>query len=189
MLQQSGNNHAYLFYVNRFLRDESFRYSVSVSDSGFQGYLSSAALDHGRRCLVPVAVDSGVYTLLDTLGPGQARLLEFVDPSSAFQADIRVTSPDVFAIREDSTERTDRFVCTAGETITLGAVFYNMGTIFHRGMCGSRSSMFQTHRHPIPWALMHSGCPGFRAGSALTVHQHRLNGARVQTAPDQTSLR
>jgi hypothetical protein len=128
MLQHSGNNHAYLFYVNRFLRGESFRYSVSVSDSGFQGYLSSAALDHGRRCLVPVAVNSGVYTLLDTLGPGQARLLEFVNPSTAFQADIRVTSPDVFAIREDSTERTDRFVCTAGETITLGAVFYNMGT-------------------------------------------------------------
>lgn len=128
MLQHSGNNHAYLFYVNRFLRGESFRYSVSVSDIGFQGYLSTSALDHGRRCLVPVAVNSGVYSLLDTLGPGQTRLLEFVNPSAAFQADIRVTSPDVFAIREDSTERTDRFVCTTGETITLGAVFYNMGT-------------------------------------------------------------
>jgi hypothetical protein len=131
VFQNPDNNHVYLYYVNRYLRNEETGYTVSIMADSSPGFISSRVLDHSRRFLIPAPSGGGGNTIFvafdDTLEAGEGRLVEFVD--TYVPADIRVTSPDVFAIREGSSlERTDRLVCTAGETITLGAVYYNMGT-------------------------------------------------------------
>jgi hypothetical protein len=124
------SNHIYLYYVNRYLRNEATDYTISIVVSECPGQLHLRVLDHNRRFLVPApsgGVGNNVFlAFTDTLEAGEGRLVEFVDEN--IPADIRVTSPDVFAIREGSLNRTGRLVCTAGETLTLGAVYYNMGT-------------------------------------------------------------
>jgi hypothetical protein len=129
IFQGDESNHAFLYYVNRYLREETLAVHVSIPGGQCPAPLSTHALDHSRRCLIPV--DLGpvfTYSFDDTLGAGEGRLLEFVSLSPPIQADIRVTSPDVFAIREGSIVRTSQLRCMAGETIELGATFYNMGT-------------------------------------------------------------
>jgi hypothetical protein len=130
VFQGPDSSSVHLYYVNRYLRNEETDYTISIVASESPGQLYPRVLDHSRRFLVPSPSrgegNNVFFAFDDTLEAGEGRLVEFVDTN--VPADIRVTSPDAFAIREDSTERTDRFVCTAGETITLGAVFYNMGT-------------------------------------------------------------
>ncbi len=124
------SSHVYIYCVNRYLRDAETDYTVSIVKSLSPGFVSATVLDHSRRFLIPAPPGGGAnnvfYAFTDTLEAGEGRLLEFVD--SSIPADLRVTSPDVYAIREGSLERTNRLVCTAGETLTLGAVYYNMGT-------------------------------------------------------------
>lgn len=131
VFQGPDSSHVYLYYVNRYLRNAETDYTISIIASQSPGQLYSRVLDHSRRLLLPAPSGGGgnnmFFAFDDTLEAGEGRLVEFVD-TNALPADIRVTSPDVYAVREGSLERTDRLVCTAGETITLGAVYYNMGT-------------------------------------------------------------
>lgn len=132
VFQGPDSSHVYLYYVNRYLREAETDYTISIVATESPGQLYPRVLDHSRRFLIPAPSGGGgnnvFFAFDDTLETGEGRLVEFVD--SSIPADIRVTSPDVFAIREGSSlERTDRLVCTAGETITLGAVYYNMGTV------------------------------------------------------------
>jgi len=121
----------YLYYVNRYMRNEETDYTVRLTVSQSPGYVSLTVLDHSRRFLIPSPSGGGgndVYVAFDdTLEAGEGRLVEFVN-TSALPADIRVTSPDVYVYRQGAVNRSDRLCCTAGETITLGAVYYNMGT-------------------------------------------------------------
>ena len=125
------SSQVYLYYVNRYLREAETEYTISIIAGESPGQTYPNVLDHSRRCLVPSpsgGQGNDVFNAItDTLEAGEGRLVEFVDLAS-LPADIRVTSPDVYAVREGSLERTNRLVCTAGETLTLGAVYYNMGT-------------------------------------------------------------
>jgi hypothetical protein len=135
-----SSDHAYLFYVNRFCgeyymgsTDEIPMY-ISIYGTDLPGspgnpYLYEQALDHNRRCIIPVT--SGprdLYTIHDTLSAGQGRLIEFIDTAEGTDADIRITSPDVFTYPSGTLERRRTHEYTAGATINLGGTFYNMGT-------------------------------------------------------------
>jgi len=135
LFRQEGSDHTYLFYVNRYCGDffngENHALPVRINIRGryCPGYLSEDALDHSRRCLVPI--DRWIqdrYSFDDTLTAGESRLLEFVDISPPTQADIRVTSPDVFCSFITSDARITELRCRAGESMKLGATYYNMGT-------------------------------------------------------------
>jgi hypothetical protein len=128
IFKRDGSNHVYLFYVNRQCRQESNPIDVVIDDQDIPGaFVCEVALDHSRRFLIPVSNPShSVFVVHDTLEAGQARLIEFT--GITINADLRITSPDVFAIREGSIVRTSQLRCMAGETIELGATFYNMGT-------------------------------------------------------------
>ncbi|RKZ07589.1 hypothetical protein DRQ25_11220 [Candidatus Fermentibacteria bacterium] len=135
-----SNDHAYLFYMNRFCGEyytgNTDLIPVDISIQGTQlpespanQYLFEDALDHSRRCLVPVEAGArDWYFFDDTLAAGESRLLEFVDLNSAIQADLRVTSPDVFCYSEGLFNRRRELRCKAGTNLNLGATFYNMGT-------------------------------------------------------------
>ncbi len=135
-----SNDHAYLFYMNRFCgkyymgNTDEIPVDISIQGTQLPGspgnpYLFEDALDHSRRCLVPI--EEGYrdwYFFDDTLAAGESRLLEFVDLTSAIQADLRITSPDVFCYSEGLFSRRRELHCKAGTNLNLGATFYNMGT-------------------------------------------------------------
>ena len=130
LFQGPDSSSVYLYYVNRYLRSEETDYTISIVATESPGQLYSRVLDHSRRFLVPSPSGGGgnnvFFAFDDTLEAGEGRLVEFVDTN--VPADIRVTSPDVYVYRQGAMNRSTRLCCTAGETITLGAVFYNMGT-------------------------------------------------------------
>ena len=130
VFQGPDSSSVYLYYVNRYLRNAETDYTVSLIASQSPGQLYPRVLDHSRRFLVPSPSGGGgnnvFFAFDDTLEAGEGRLVEFVDTN--VPADIRVTSPDVYVYRQGAMNRSTRLYCTAGETITLGAVFYNMGT-------------------------------------------------------------
>ncbi len=72
---------------------------------------------------------SGSFTFLDTLGPGEARLVELIDTSDLHPADARITDNDVWTIlpAKGDTATVD-MEATPGETVNIVARFYNMGT-------------------------------------------------------------
>ena len=130
LFQGPDSSSVYLYYVNRYLRNAETDYTISIVASESPGQLYPRVLDHSRRFLVPSPSGGGgnnvFFAFDDTLEAGEGRLVEFVDTN--VPADIRVTSPDVYVYRQGAMNKSTRLCCTAGETITLGAVFYNMGT-------------------------------------------------------------
>jgi len=70
----------------------------------------------------------GVFTFLDTLDAGQARLVQLFDADNGLTADIRITSPDVWTIKPYTDDTTCVLRNTHGETLDIIARFYNMGT-------------------------------------------------------------
>lgn len=116
-----------LFYVNRQCRDSTTRYSVYLDEGDFpNGTLTEFVLDHSRRFLIPVEEDDGIYSFQDTLEAGQGRLVEFVD--TPLDADIRIASPDISALSPGTAVEVYDFSFTAGETVEIRAILYNLGT-------------------------------------------------------------
>jgi len=102
---------------------------IRIHDTECPGDVYRNAIDHLRRCLIPV--DKGLedlYYYSDTLEAGQGRLVEFVDTTQTIQADLRITSPDAFTYRSGYEGRDREHRYTAGTNLYLGGTFYNMGT-------------------------------------------------------------
>ena len=76
-----------------------------------------------------------LYTFLDTLDAGEARLVQLVDLSGGTPADVRITSPDIRMLH--AAEMFSRMETTVGDSVDIYAYFYNMGTT-------SRDSVFVT---------------------------------------------
>ena len=116
----------YLFYVNRCCRDSShiFYIGFDIDDIPFS---SGYALDHSRRVIIPQTdLDSQEFSYTDTLGPGEARLVELIDYST--DAELRITSPDVYARYQGSLVDRREFDFEAGSTIEIYGQVYNLGT-------------------------------------------------------------
>ena len=134
LFRRDGCDNSFIFYVNRSCAGyvgtgDDAPFTIRIEGAQCPGDLYYDALDHSRRCLVPV--EDGPrdwYLCYDTLAPGQSRLLEFVDLSSSLPADLRVTSPDVYCYPSGSIIRRTDHRCKAGVSLNLGATFYNMGT-------------------------------------------------------------
>ena len=91
-----GDEHYYLYYVNRCCVDSSHIISLSFLYDSLPD-ANAFALDHTRRVIVQ-ARDSreDLFGLTDTLEAGQGRLLELI-PFGTLAADLRITEPDVWA--------------------------------------------------------------------------------------------
>ena len=135
VFQSDDSDNAYLYYVNRYCGEhytggtDSIPVIVRIHDTECPGDVYRRALDHHRRYLLPV--DKGLqdlYYYSDTLEAGQGRLVEFVDTAQSIQADLRITSPDVFSYPSGYEGRSHEHVYTAGTAICLGGTYYNMGT-------------------------------------------------------------
>jgi len=66
-----------------------------------------------------------LYTFLDTLDAGEARLVQLVDLTAALAADVRITSSDIRIIQAADSLRLE---ATVGDSVDIYAYFYNMGT-------------------------------------------------------------
>ncbi|MCK5785893.1 MAG: hypothetical protein KAH54_04955 [Candidatus Sabulitectum sp.] len=125
----STESDCYLFYVNRFCRADNNPFAISVNASDFprETEFSEYALDHSRRFLVEGNEVMGIYSFLDTLDAGEARLLQMFD-DDGLAADIRITDPDLFPILPAKGDTLTDYRSVQGETVDILARFYNMGT-------------------------------------------------------------
>lgn len=120
-------DHHYLFYVNRCCSDSMHIFDVGYYAGGDLPPPEAYALDHTRRVLIPwFEFDADYCGYPDTLGPGEARLVELIDEEE--DVDIRITSPDVHSRYNQSIIDRDEFDFTAGDTIVILGTFYNLGT-------------------------------------------------------------
>lgn len=116
--------------MNRFCRANSIPFEIVVSSNDFPGNppFTEFALDHSRRFLIEGSFSRpSTYTFLDTLGAGEARLLQMIDPYS-LPADVRITDPDVGVILPAKGDTLTDYRGLPGEQIDVLAMFYNMGT-------------------------------------------------------------
>jgi len=120
----------YLYYVNRFCRANSNPFEIEVDANDFPDSVdfSEYALDHSRRFLIE-GDETGrdIFTFLDTLDAGEARLLEMIDGSLA--ADLRITDPDLFVVMvADGDTLENDFSSFDSVAVDVVAPYYNMGT-------------------------------------------------------------
>jgi hypothetical protein len=126
IFQDDGENHQYLFYVNRCCRDSVHTFNVGFVFNPLYPP-SDYALDHTRRFIIhQTDMDSQEFSFSDTLGPGEARLIELIDSSE--DADLRITEPDVFSRHQGSLVDRHEFDYTAGDVIEIYGTVYNLGT-------------------------------------------------------------
>jgi hypothetical protein len=129
IFKASGSDYPYLFYVNRQCRQTSNPMEIRVDDRDVpDADLTTLVLDHSRRFIIPVSSYRTIYYFYDSLGPGQARLVEFIDTSPATAADLRLTQPDVWTEVPGDTTNVYDFLYTALDSIDVYASVYNMGT-------------------------------------------------------------
>lgn len=127
----STESDCYLFYVNRYCRANDNPFEIVYNTVDLPGGIdhSDRVLDHSRRFVMDgIQSPRGVFTFLDTLDAGQARLVQLFDPDSGLAADIRITSPDVWTIEPYTDDTTSVLRNIHGETLDIIARFYNMGT-------------------------------------------------------------
>ena len=138
VFENPAPDRCYLFYLNTFCRAEETPYEITFSSSDLPGWAdcTTRLLDHSRRFIMDgTESPTGTYSFLDTLGPGEARLVELIDSSNLIPADVRITDNNVWTIlpaREDTA--TIDMTAVPGESVDIVARFYNMGT-------GSRSDI------------------------------------------------
>ena len=122
-----GDGHYYMFYVNRCCMDSVQTYDVGYYAGGVLPSPETGVLDHNRRMLIPLwEWDTDYYGYCDTLGPGEARLVELIDEDEP--VDLRITSPDVYTLAGQCIIPRYEFAYTAGDTVGLYGTFYNLGT-------------------------------------------------------------
>jgi hypothetical protein len=127
----STETDCYLFYVNRHCRSNGTPFEIVYDTSNLPSGIDCGdrVLDHSRRFVMDgVESPRGVFTFLDTLDAGQARLLQLFDVNEGLDADIRITSPDVWTMDSCTDDTTGVLRNTHRETIDIIARFYNMGT-------------------------------------------------------------
>jgi hypothetical protein len=121
------DDHYYMFYVNRCCADSLHSYEVKYYAGSELPAPNGYLLDHTRRFLVQLwEYDNDYYGYLDTLRPGEARLMEIIDEEE--DADLRITSPDVYCRYSQSLTDRHEFDYTAGDTVEAYGTFYNLGT-------------------------------------------------------------
>ena len=145
------SDRCYLFYLNTFCRAERTPYEITFNSSDLPEWADCTArlLDHSRRFIMDgTESPAGTFTFLDTLGPGEARLVELISTSLLIPADVRITDNDndvwaTLPARGDTA--TIDMTAVPGESVNIAARFYNMGT-------GSRSNivvgMYDTSTSP-----------------------------------------
>ena len=138
VFENPDSNKCYLFYVNTYCRAEETPYEITFNSSDLPGWAdcTTRLLDHSRRFIMEGTENpTGTYTFLDTLGPGEARLVELINTADLMPADVRITDNNVWTIlpEKGDTAAID-MTCVPGESVEVLARFYNMGT-------GSRSNI------------------------------------------------
>ena len=132
VFENPAQNKIYLFYVNRYCRAVNTPLEISFSSSDLPAWAdcSDRLLDHSRRFIMDgTESPSGTFTFHDTLGPGEARLVELINTVNPIHADVRITDNNVWTIlplRGDTA--TIEMAATPGESVDIVARFYNMGT-------------------------------------------------------------
>lgn len=132
VFENPAQEKVYLFYVNRYCRAAATPLEISFSSDSLPGYAdcSNRLLDHSRRFIMDgTESPAGTFTFTDTLGPGEARLVELINTANLIPADVRITDNDVWTIlpaRGDTA--TIDMTAVPGETVDIQARFYNMGT-------------------------------------------------------------
>ena len=122
----AGEDSYYLFYVNRCCRDSVHTFTVGFPTDTIMPP-SQYALDHSRRFIIPeMDQDANEFSFQDTLGPGQARLVELIGSST--DVELRITEPDVFSTIQGSIVYRHEFGYTSGDVIEILAVVFNLGT-------------------------------------------------------------
>lgn len=127
----STESDCYLYYLNRFCRANNNPFEIVVDADDFQNDppFSEYALDHSRRFIIEGDMTGrDIYTFLDTLDAGEARLLQMFDESVGLDADVRITDPDVNAILPAKGDTLLDNRSPVGENVDIIARFYNMGT-------------------------------------------------------------
>ncbi|MCD6587570.1 MAG: hypothetical protein J7K88_03370 [Candidatus Fermentibacteraceae bacterium] len=125
----STESTCYLFYVNRFCREDGNPFEIEVDADDFSGApFSEYALDHSRRFIIEGSETSGVFTFLDTLDAGEARLLQMFDDDTGLPADLRITDPDIFVVIPADGDTLTVNTSVAGTPFDPYAWVYNMGT-------------------------------------------------------------
>ncbi|HRW77591.1 MAG TPA: hypothetical protein P5207_02890, partial [Candidatus Sabulitectum sp.] len=127
----STESTCYLFYVNRFCRANENPFEVRVNAFGFPQAtpFSEYALDHSRRFLIhgdSTAID--MFTFLDTLDAGEARLLQMFDNDTGLAADLRITDPDLCVVRVADGDTLTDYSGYDSVSVNIRATCYNMGT-------------------------------------------------------------
>ncbi len=132
VFEDSESEQCFLFYVNAYCREEETPFEITLKEDSLPLWANCTdrLLDHSRRFIMEgTESSSGTFTFLDTLGPGEARLVELVSTSEPMPADVRITDNNVWAIhpeRGDSVTSDMRAV--PGESVHVVARFWNMGT-------------------------------------------------------------
>lgn len=122
----------YMFYVNTYCRAENTPFEIAFDSADLPSWAdcSTRLLDHSRRFIMEgTEGPTGTFTFLDTLGPGEARLVELIDTANLMPADLRITDNNVWTIlpAKGDTATID-MTCVPGEDVEILARFYNMGT-------------------------------------------------------------
>ena len=128
----------YLFYVDRYCISDNNPYEITFNPADLPNHAdcTTRLLNHSRRFIMDGTYDAHdtVYTFLDTLDAGEARLVELINLGGGLPADVRITSSDVRMIQAADSLRMET---TVGESVDIYADFYNMGT-------ASRDNVFVT---------------------------------------------
>ncbi len=132
VFENPAQDKVYLFYVNRYCRAAATPLEISFSSDSLPGFATctNRLLDHSRRFIMDgTESPSGTFTFIDTLGPGEARLVELISTASTILADVRITDNDVWTILPAKGDTaTIEMTATPGEDVEILARFYNMGT-------------------------------------------------------------
>ena len=130
LFKDSTESTCYLFYVNRFCRANNIPFEIVYRSSDLPSGIDygDRVLDHSRRFIMEgMENPAGTFSFLDTLDAGQARLIQLIDSEEGLDADVRITKPDIWMI-SPAGNNTAVLRNIAGETVSIIARFYNMGT-------------------------------------------------------------
>jgi len=131
VFENPGSDRCYLFYLNTFCRAEEIPFRIVIDSDDLPGWVdcTDRLLDHSRRFIMEgTESPRGTFTFLDTLGPGEARLVELIDTSDNIPADVRITDNDVRALLPARGDTTSDMWSVPGEGVYILSRFYNMGT-------------------------------------------------------------
>jgi hypothetical protein len=119
----------YLFYVDRYCISNDNPYEITFNPGDLPNHAdcTTRLLDHSRRFIMDgtYSPSETLYTFLDALDAGEARLVQLVNLHGGLPADVRITSSNIRMLQTEGT--LIHMETTVGDTVNIYADFYNMG--------------------------------------------------------------